>query len=48
MEAKKRRSLIDNLLGDHEFKAGWQYTHSWQDKLVSIPGGGTYTEGLAS
>ncbi|MBW2701119.1 MAG: TonB-dependent receptor [Deltaproteobacteria bacterium] len=35
---------LDNLLGDHEFKTGWQYTHSWQDKIVSIPGGGTYSD----
>ncbi|MBN2495692.1 MAG: TonB-dependent receptor [Deltaproteobacteria bacterium] len=35
---------LDNLLGDHELKAGWQYSHSWQTTKETIPGGGAYTD----
>jgi hypothetical protein len=35
---------LDNLLGDHELKAGWNYMHSWEDYLVSVPGGASYTD----
>ncbi len=35
---------LDGLLGDHEFKAGWQYAHTWHDLRQGIPGGASYTD----
>ncbi len=35
---------LENLLGDHEAKAGWQYFYTWNDATESIPGGGYYQD----
>ena len=35
---------LDDLIGDHELKAGWQFAHTWQDLTEGIPGGATYTD----
>ncbi len=35
---------LDGALGDHEFKTGWQYAHTWQDLVNGIPGGASYTD----
>lgn len=35
---------LDNFLGDHEWKLGWQYAHTWQDLRDGIAGGATYTD----
>ena len=35
---------LDDLLGDHELKAGWQYAHTWENLRDGIPGGASYTD----
>ncbi len=35
---------LDNFLGDHEWKLGWQYAHTWQDLRDGIAGGARYTD----
>jgi outer membrane receptor for ferrienterochelin and colicin len=35
---------LDDLLGDHEAKVGFNYTHSWTDFKNEYPGGGVYTD----
>ena len=36
--------FLENLLGDHEAKAGWQYFYTWNDTFRSLPGGGYYQD----
>ncbi len=35
---------LDNLLGDHELKAGWNFARTWSDWDFKYNGGGTYTD----
>jgi len=35
---------LDDFLGDHEWKIGWQYAHTWQDLTEGIAGGASYTD----
>jgi hypothetical protein len=35
---------LDDFLGDHEWKLGWQYAHTWQDLTEGLPGGASYTD----
>jgi hypothetical protein len=37
---------LDNLLGDHEIKGGWQYSYTWNDVYDSLPGGAWYGPSL--
>jgi outer membrane receptor for ferrienterochelin and colicin len=35
---------LDDLFGDHEFKAGWNYTYAWDDFKNNYPGGAVYLD----
>jgi hypothetical protein len=35
---------LDNFVGDHEFKAGWNFAHTFSDFDLRRPGGGTYQD----
>jgi hypothetical protein len=35
---------LDGFLGDHEWKAGWQFAHTWEDYREGYPGGASYTD----
>lgn len=35
---------LDDFLGDHEWKIGWQFAHTWQDLTQGLAGGASYTD----